>query len=223
MPRRTVIPVPEAKLAFLAGLRRGALVVEAARETGVALWTFYRWRRSDAEFDSAWTAAAEGSLGWTFERRPGKPARVVRTGRRVRFGGARREAFLAALATSCHTGDSAREAGVNVATIYRHLRRDPGFALDNEAAMEAGYRHCLVRLEEEQEEARRRPPVIHTTGRPTADFDEGMRILARWTRPLRPRGRRGEAPRRRPPSFDEQVEILERRLRRAFPWVSGPR
>jgi hypothetical protein len=205
MARYSKVPAPLAKLAFLAALRRGALVVEAAAEAGVAVGSFYRWRRSDPAFDAEWSAAAAAS-SWAYEKRPGEAARLVRTKRRVRFAGGPRPTFLAGLAQTCSTEDSARRAGVHPATVRRHARRDPAFARDCREALETGYAALELRLEAEQEAARRRPLAeIAEEAGPAPDFDEAFERLLRLERP-RPR-RQGR---------DEMIATLERRLRHAF-------
>src|SRR5688572_5035945 len=93
---------PAAQAAFVEALRGGALVQAAAAAVGVAVSTLYCRRRRDVAFDAEWRAAAEASSGWVFERRAGAKARVVRRKRRLRFEGARRAAFLEALASCCH-------------------------------------------------------------------------------------------------------------------------
>ncbi|HET9639887.1 MAG TPA: hypothetical protein VFP12_11845 [Allosphingosinicella sp.] len=215
MPRPNPL-TPAVRAAFLAALRGGALVEAAAAEVGVRPGTLYRRRRRDPGFDAEWTAAAEASQRWEYRKAPGAKARLVRTKRRLRFGGARRAAYLAELARTCNSSDSARWAGVDPTTICRHLRRDPGFARDCAAALAMGYAALELRLAEEQAAARRRLDwrAIEPTGRMTGDFDEGMRLLARWTRPDGSIGPRFVSRgRQRRWSFEEAIVLLERRLR----------
>ena len=108
--------------------------------------------------------------------------------------------------------------GVDPSTIYRHLRRDPGFAGEQRSALDRGYERLAARLEAEAETVRRRwaaRPLVPTGSFPE-DFDEAFRLLRRWDRPARTRVRRGERPRGRAPTFDEEVALLERKLRHAF-------
>lgn len=215
MPRYSKTLTPAAQIAFLTALRRGVLVEAAAAEVGVAVSTLYCRRRRDSLFDAAWTAAAEASAGWAFERRPGGGAGLVRTRRRLRFAGARREAFLDGLARTSNTRDSARDALVHPATVYRHIRRDPGFARANRAALARGYAflEALAAEERAASAARWRGRVFVPAGRPPAGFETQIRILARYRR--RPPRRRGAWRDRqeRVPGFEETVAALERKLR----------
>lgn len=210
MARYSKALTPAAEAAFLEALRGGALVGAAAALAGVAVSSLYCRRRRDSRFDSAWAQAAEAGL-WA-----GEGPRRVRTGRRLRFSGARRGAFLDSLERSCDTKDSARRAGVWASTVYRNLKRDPRFARANSKALERGYRRLAgeAALERARSAARLRralelgPPP---TGRPPADFERMIRLLDQWWRPVPPPG---AAPRRRVLSFDESLESLETRLSR---------
>ena len=202
----------------MAALRRGALVVAAAGEAGAAVWSLYRWRRADPAFDSAWRAAALASAGWLLEKKDGGKARLVRSKRQLRFDSDRRALFLGGLERSCHTRESAEAALVHPSTVYRHIRRDPGFELDNEAALERGLAY-LERLacEERAAAAAKRAgrPIVPAQGaRPTTDFDTQMRLLRRWRRRDGSLGpRRVGRPSLRRWSFEESMELLGRRLR----------
>lgn len=226
MPRYSKTLTPAALAGFLAALRGGALVVAAAASAGVAVPTLYWRRRRDAAFDAAWRAAAEASAGWVLERRGGGPVRLARSRRRLRFDGARRARFLGGLALSCHTREAAEDALVDRGTVYRHIRRDPGFARDNEAALERGFAR-LERLAAEERAAdarhwRTRPAVPPPGVRPPADFDEQMRLLRYWRR--RPPRRRATWRDRQDhaPSLEQSLARLERQLRHLPRREEGP-
>ena len=218
MPRPNPL-TPEVQAAFLAELRGGALVVAAARSVGVAVWTLYRRRKRDAGFDAAWTAAAAASAGWVIESRHGGKARLVRSKRRLRFDRGRREVFLGGVELSCHSREAAEAALVDPGTVCRHIRRDPGFARDNEAALERGYAR-LERLAAEEREAaaergrRQSRFVPPPDARPPAGFDAQMRLLRQWRRRDGTLGpRRVGRDRLRSMSFEDAMALLGRRLR----------
>jgi hypothetical protein len=218
MPRKSRLTA-EAQGGFLAALRGGAMVEAAAASVGVAISTLYWRRKRDARFDSEWTAAAAASAGWVIERGKGEKARLVRSKRRLRFDRARREVFLGGVELSCHTREAAEAALVHRGTVWRHARRDPGFARDNEAALERGYAR-LERLAVEEraqaaERARRRGRIAAAPdARPPADFEAQMRLLEQWRRRDGRLGpRRVRRARLRTSSFEEAMGRLERRLR----------
>ena len=223
MARYSKTLTPAALAGFLAALRRGVLVEAAAAQVGVAVSTLYCRRRRDPGFDSAWTAAAEASSGWAWQGR-GRKRRRVRTKRRLRFGGARREAFLGRLELSCDTKNSARRGGVHPATIYRHIARDPGFERANKAALERGYQR--LERESERDRARRARRIRRALdrgpspeARPPGDLDRLIRLLDRWRRPERPR-RPGA---REALSVEDGLAELERKLRNLDVGIPPPR
>jgi len=188
MARYSKTLTPEAEAAFTAALGRGALVTAAAAEAGVALSSLYCRRRRDAEFAAAWAAAVAASDRRRYVPGQGdRPSRLGKT-RRTRLSQQRREAFLAELATSCHTGDAAEAAGVHRSTVYRRIARDPAFAAACADALQRGYVRLAALDKEERAAAaaRLREPIV-ATGKPTQDFELAMRLLARWERPARPR------------------------------------
>ncbi|HYD36985.1 MAG TPA: hypothetical protein VEA60_05195 [Allosphingosinicella sp.] len=229
MPRYSKTLTPAALAGFLAALRRGAAVVEAAAGVGVAVSGLYCRRKRDAAFDAAWRFAAEASSGWTWDDGTGRKARAEGTRRRLRFAGRRRAAFLLVLERDCNTNGAAAETGVHRSTVRRHLRRDAGFAQEAGEALRRGY----AELERESAEARaamqaridsgERLRAIEPRGRISRDFDEQMRLLARWDRrdgTLGPRRvRRG---RMRSMSFDDAMVVLARRLRWMGIWPREP-
>ncbi len=232
MPRPNPL-TPEIQAAFLAELRRGTLVVAAAARVGMTVSTLYNRRRRDPAFDAAWTAAAEASFKWGWEklgggrwrrRWDGKP-----TGRRLRFAGARRAAYLEALGRKGDCGRAARSARVDPRTVRRRLRSDPDFALAQESALELGRARQARRAAAERARAagRFRRIVERASARPpgpASDFDPRLRASGGW----RP-GRRVSRRRRRAPG--PAITRLKRRLgriemavcRRARkPWPPGP-
>lgn len=212
MARYSKTLTPQSQAAFLAALRGGALVVAAARAAGVAVSSLYCRRARDAGFAAAWAAAVEASTPlW---RRPPAPLAGANPARRARLAGWRRDAFLAALADTCHAADAAAAAGIDKATVHRLIRRDPGFARDCAAAVARGTAHLFREDEAERAAARAWRLPIAPTGRPTQDFDEAIRLLARWERRDGSLGRRfvrhGRMTRW---SFDDAMALLARRLR----------
>jgi hypothetical protein len=202
MARYSKTLTPASQAAFVAALRGGALVEAAARAVGVAISTLYWRRKRGPAFAAAWDCAVALSAG--------------APGRRLRFGAGRRRRFLASFGCSCNLAWACEETGVDPTTVYRHIARDPGFARDCRAALARGYDFL------EGEPARQRAAAaarhakrgIATTAEPTEDFDEGMKLLARWTRPdgsIGPRFvRRG---RMKSGSFEEAIALLEKKLR----------
>ncbi|HEY0412224.1 MAG TPA: hypothetical protein VGD66_03675 [Allosphingosinicella sp.] len=190
---RPVVCGADAQGRFLAAVRRGASLAAAARAGGCALTTFYNRRRVEPGFAAAWDEAVDESL-----IEPGSGAAGGGgAGRRLRLRGARRETFLAALSTDCNTADAALAAGVHRSTVYRRIRRDAGFARACAAALARGYvglERALARAQAWN--AARFLSAVDTgpTAPPPADFDTQMRILARYSRPAKPR--RGRRPRR---------------------------
>lgn len=211
---------------FLDAVRRGERLDVAAKAGGFALSAFYWRRKRDPGFDSDWDDAVLDALAdlrssSTRQRSGQAPGvgKALRPGsgqavRRPRFTAWRRAAYLDHLATCCDTTAAAAAAGVHRSAVYRRIARDPDFARDNEAALERGYERLEIEARREREEAAARAArwrEIEPTGRPTLDYDEQMRLLARYSRPARPPGAR---PRRTAPSFDESLAALEVKLSR---------
>jgi hypothetical protein len=221
MPRPNPL-TPEVQLAFLAELRGGALVAEAAASVGIALATLYARRKRDALFDLAWSAAAELSSGWAWDSAAGRSVRLPGAKRRTRFGARRREAFLRVLERDCNTDRAALETGVHRSTVRRHLARDPGFARSAGAALERGF-EALDRLEtaarEAVQERLRRGELqsrIEPKGEMTRDFDHQIRLLRRYERPDGTIGsRRVRHGRMRSMRFEDAIALLDRTLRSA--------
>jgi len=220
MARYSKTLTPAAEVAFLVALRGGAGVAAAAAEAGVALSTLYCRRRRDPLFDSAWSLAAEASSGWRWDEETGRKVRSAGTVRRLRFAGRRRAAFLAVLERDCNTDRAAGETGVNPATVRRHLQADPEFGRDAGEALRRGF-EALGREREAAWAAIRAGIAsgegqweIVPRGRITSDFDEQMRLMARYERrdgTLGPRRvRHGWM---RSMSFEDAIVLLDRKLR----------
>ena len=215
MPRYCKTLTPASQAAFLADLAGGALVEAAAARVGVAIATLYRRRGRDPVFAAGWACAVARSAG--------------APGRRLPFDGGRRRRFLASFERSCNALMACQEAGVHPATVYRHIGGDPGFQRECRAALARG----AARLERElaAESAARaerwaRHPIV-PKGEPTEDFDEAMKLLARWDRRDGSIGpRQVSHGRMRRGSFDEAIARIERKLRAMEPcWGvrAGPR
>lgn len=201
---------PARMAAFVAALRGGALVEAAARRAGVAISTLYWRRKRDPLFAAAWDLAVALSAG--------------APGRRLRFGAARRRRFLASFERSCNLLWACEEAGVHPATVYRHIERDPGFERRCRAALARG----VARLERELAAERKARTArwarheIVPIGRPTADFDETMKLLARWGRPDGTIGpRRVRHGWQKSWSFEDAIALLAKRLRAMEPGWGG--
>jgi hypothetical protein len=154
-PRRSI--GPEAKAAFLAGLREGLCREDAATATGFSLTGFYGARRRDPRFAADWTGAlalppAAGRRALAYEQRgevriSGANRRLLQRRRRrhVRFTEERREAYLSAFVETGDRVAAAAEAGVSPSTVDYHRRRGPVFAEAHREALSL----CYDRLETE--------------------------------------------------------------------------
>jgi hypothetical protein len=206
MARYSTTLTPATQAAFVAALRRGALVEAAARAVGIAISTLYHRRKRDPVFAFAWDAAAALS--------------AAAPGRRLRFAVARRRRFLGAFEGSCNILHSCAQAGVHPATVYRHIGRDTGFEAACRKALARGVARLARELAAERAGRARRWSLheIVPTGEPTRDFDEVMKLLAQWDRPDGSIGpRRVRHGRMRRWSFDEAIALLAKRLRAMEP------
>jgi hypothetical protein len=205
MPRYSKTLTPAAQAAFLAALAGGALVVAAARQAGVAISSLYCRRRRDEDFADAWEMAVDASRG--------------APGRRAPFDAARREDFLSRLGRGCTAAEAAAAAGADPSAVSRRIRRDPDFARAHTAALRRRFERIAIAAGRERAQAaaraRTRAWDIAPTGEPTADFDEAIKLLARWDRRDGSLGRRfvrfGRM--KRTWSFDDAIKPLARRLR----------
>jgi hypothetical protein len=207
-----------AKGAFLAAIKRGAWLKDAAAAAGFTLCAFWRERKRDPAFDEAVEEMLEISNIPRFVRPSNRRALQLRRQRRLRFADWRQEVFLAHFAATCNETEAAEAAGVCRSTVYRLRRRDPVFAAAHQAALEQSY----VRLEAEalrqRLEAQKRlaellDQGIDPDGALAEEFDRVMKLLARWDRGNGKIGPRTVSARSSESmSFDEAISLLARRL-----------
>lgn len=219
MPRPNPL-TPEVQRAFLDSLRGGSLVVAAAACAGVPLGTLYRRRGRDPLFDLAWSAAAELSVEWRWDPVGRRKLRARGCRRRLRFSERRRTAYLELLAQGCNAGRAARETGVDLRSVYRRLRSDPGFDRDSREALQRGFAGLYNALEAKRaaKAARIRSGElvwkIEPKGEMTRDFDRQMLLLKRYERPDGTLGsrqvRRGF---QRSMRFEDAILLLDRKMR----------
>lgn len=219
MPRPNPL-TPEVQRAFLDSIRGGALVVAAAASVGVPLGTLYRRRKCDPLFDLAWSAAAELSVEWRWDPVGRRKVRARGCRRRLRFSERRRTAYLDVLAQGCNAGRAARETGVDLRSVYRRLRSDPGFERDSREALKRGFAglHRALEAERIAMEARIRSGAlkwkIEPTGEVTGDFDRQMLLLKRFERPDGTIGsRRVRHGYMRSMRFEDAILLLDRKMR----------
>lgn len=218
-----------AKGVFLALMRQGLALDEAAREAGFSLQGFYGARGRDSAFKADWEAAMGERALRARARNPWQadddrdlvvaPNNRRRWQRRrmphAEFTPKRRGDFLAHFAGSCDARAAADAIGVDHSTVYKHRTKDPDFAAAFQEALETGY----VRLEAEalrqrlEAQARMResePPP----GEIAQEFDRVMTLLDRWARRGGAVGPRvfGHGRLKRW-SFDEAIAALDRKLR----------
>jgi transposase-like protein len=203
---------------FVAAVRRGALVVEAAREAGVTVATLYRRRKACGWFAAAWDEAAAASAGPQLVCAVnGRTWQLVRGGRRLRFGRARKQVFLDRFAATCNLALAARAAGVHPSTVHRHLARDPAFAAGFAEALATGY----AALEAEGVRQGIAAQEAYRIGCGTDDeealaaqsFERTMQLLREYKRGGARIGPRPAAGRLKRWSFDRSMAALETQLR----------
>jgi hypothetical protein len=201
---------------FVAAVRGGALVVEAARAAGVTVATLYRRRKACAGFAAAWDEAAAASAGPELVCAVnGRSWQLAQGGRRLRFGRARKQAFLDRFAATCNLALAARAAGVHPSTVHRHLARDPAFAAGFAEALATGY----AALEAEGVRQGLAAQEAYRIARGTADeealaaqsFERSLQLLREHKRG---HGRIGRRPTGRLAkwSFQDAFKALEKRL-----------
>lgn len=203
-----------AATSFLAQVREGASLPDAARVAGYSISGFYRLRARNPDFAAAWAEAMEVSAvpRWVA---PGNRRRLQRKAvRRLRFDERRREVFLVHFTETCDAHAAAGAANVAPSTVYRCYQREPDFAAEWDRALETGY----VRLEAEAVRARlaameRMRGATGLDGELVAEFERVMKLLARYDR------RRGQAGPRHVGrrhlerwTFAEAMEALDRKL-----------
>jgi hypothetical protein len=233
-----------AKVAVLAAFREGRRLEEVADAFGVTTQAFYAARRRDKLFDAGWRAAhaaaaeAERRLARNGDAEPAAGGgegeeRIVPNNRRllqrrklrhVRFDEKRRALFLSHFRWSCDALAAAAEAGVCERTVYNHLRADPQFAEEYQAALAQGYLRLEAEALRQRLEAQKRLRAAMDAadagtaplpaGDVAAEFERVMKLLARWDRRHGPPGRRTVQPSaERAWTFDEAIVALDKRLR----------
>jgi hypothetical protein len=204
-----------AKERFLIALRRGVRLEEAARQGGFTLSGFYGARRRDAAFAEGWREAlADSAARERFTANNRRPVQRRRM-RHVRFDEERQAAFLDHLRGTCDTQAAADAAGVDKSTVYKHLRKDAGFAEEFQAALETGYielEAAALRQRIEAQEKLRAGGLAE--GEAALEFEQALKLLDRHDR------RNGRVGLRQVShgklkawSFDEAIVALDRKLR----------
>jgi hypothetical protein len=209
-----------ARRRFVAALKAGASLDEAAAAGGRSLSSFYKFRKRDAPFARRWESAmAESAATERALVRPNNRRRLQRRWmRHVRFDEARREVFLHHFAGCCDAREAAAVAGVDHSTVYKHRRKDPAFAAEFDLALDQGYVQLRVEAVGQRLEAQKRIRRALEEGAPTGEvaeeFERVIKLLDRWDRRNGDPGMRTIAPeKRRALSFDEAIALLERKLR----------
>jgi hypothetical protein len=204
----------EAKGLFLAGLKRGLSMEDAARNAGYSAGGFWKARKRDPAFDEAVEEMLELSNTPRFVS-PGNNRRwQLRRIRRLRFVAWRKEVFLAHVAGTCDLEAAAEAAGVSPSTVHRHLAKDPDFAASFKAALEIGYPLLEAEALRQRLEARRllREGIVPEGGIPR-EFGRILQLLQRWDRRNGALGPRQIAHgRRQTMSFEEAIADLDRYL-----------
>ena len=220
----------EARRRFLAAVRAGARLEDAAATAGYSLSHFYKQRRRDPRFRREWKSALAESA--TRERaliRPNGRRRLQRRRmRHVAFDPPRQEAFLNHFAGCGDAREAAAVAGVDHSTVYKHRRKDPVFAAEFDVALDQAYVRLRVEAVRQRLEAQRRLRKAAEDGVPTGEvaeeFERVIKLLDRWDRRNGQAGMRSTTPeKRRALSFDEGMRLLERKLRNlAIPILKLP-
>jgi len=151
---------------------------------------------------------------------PGKNRRLVKprgVDRRVKFGKARREAFLEHLAATCNVTASAAAVGISFSAIYRCRMRDPEFREAWVQALEQGYARLEAALLLRATSGGAAPEVrgdLADAGPETVeeiDWVKGLELMRLRARLPDGRVPGGGAPQRAP--FDEVAAKLVKRLK----------
>lgn len=204
----------EAMGIFLAAVKRGAALEDAARAAGFTLGAFWKVRKRDSAFDEALEEAMEFSNAPRFVA-PGNGRRLqLKRPRRLRFVEWRKEVFLAHFAMTCDETAAAEAAGVSVSTVCRHRQRDSEFAAGWQRALELGYPRLEAEALRQRLEAQRllREEIL-PAGEAPAEFERLLKLLERYERR---NGRVGPREvrhgRQQRWTFDEAIALLARKL-----------
>jgi hypothetical protein len=223
-----------AKAAFLAAVRDGERLEEAAAAAGFTLDGLYGARRRDAVFRLGWThalelvalerraiadaaehAAGDDADGDAMTCAPNNRRRLQR--RRMphaRFTGKRKQIFLAHFAGTADVTAAARAAGVCESTVYKHRQRDPAFRAAFQEALEEGYARLDIDALRQRlaAQAALKAGVI-PQGEIAQEFERVLKLLQRWDRLGGKIGPRQVAHgRRRAWTFEQSIEELDRYL-----------
>lgn len=204
----------DAKGRFLAGLKRGLSMEDAARNAGHSPSGFWKARKRDTAFDTAVEEMLELSNTPRFVSPANGRRWQLRRIRRLRFVQWRKDVFLAFLAGTGDVTASAEAAGVCESTIYRHRARDPDFAAAFQEALEQGYARLEAEALRQRLEAQRqlREGVL-PAGEIALEFERVLKLLQRWDRrngAVDPR--RVAHGRRKAMTFEQAIEALDRQL-----------
>jgi hypothetical protein len=204
----------EAKGLFLAGLKRGLSMEDAARSAGHSPGGFWKARKRDSAFDEAVEEMLELSNTPRFIS-PGNGRRwQLKRVRRLRFVQWRKEVYLAHLAGTCDVKAAAEAAGVCEATIYRHRAKDPDFAAAHQEALEQGYARLEAEALRQRLEAQRQlREGILPAGEIAQEFERVLKLLQRWDRRNGTIGpRKVTHGRRQAMTFEQAIAELDRYL-----------
>lgn len=227
-----------AKAAFIDAVCGGATVAYAAAAAGHSLPGFRRLARREAAFRAGWDAArkaATAAMAAARARRDEAPGDVRvtsnnqrvfqrRTMAHVRFDEGRQALFLKHFAANCDAGAAAAAAGVAQSTVLLRRHKDAAFRAAFDEALEQGYallgaealRQRLA-AQAQLRAAMARAQDVAPAAAPGEDlageFERTMKLLARWDRKNEPPGIRSISHgRQKAASFDEAIELLDRKL-----------
>ena len=204
----------EEKGLFLAGLKRGLSMEDAARNAGYSAGGFWKARKRDPAFDEAVEEMLELSNTPRFVS-PGNGRRwQLRRIRRLRFVDWRKEVVLAHVAGTCDLTAAAEAAGVCASTVHRHLAKDPDFAALFQAALQQGYPLLEAEALRQRLEAQRllREGLL-PAGEIPREFERILQLLQRWDRRNGKVGPRQIAHgQRKAMSFEQAIAELDRYL-----------
>lgn len=212
MARYSKTLTPQAAGTFVAAVRGGARIEDAAAAAGVAMSTLYCRRERDPAFAATWDEAVAISAGPELVWSPARRRYQLRRGRRIRFTAERKQIFLDHFAGSANLAAAAEAAGVSQDSVYAHLRRDHAFAAAFEEALALGYTllegEALRQMRAAQQAYRIQPDP--DAAAMAKSFDQCLQLLRQWKR------RDGTlGPRARPIdkwNFEDAFAALEKEL-----------